>query len=116
MKNWFKRNKKILKWLGILFVLFFLVSWVVFVLMFNNYNEVQHFLQTKELSDSIIPLSLIAILWFIIFITFFTLFFVLVIKIFFPNSLAFSSIVMKKEMQFIKDMPSKIRKEVIKDE
>ena len=117
LKRFFKRNKKILIAMGITLILFMVVSMLAMSMFVSNHVEINEFLQgDRDMGGDLFPVSMFSILFVLLGIVFFCLFTIFVIKIFFPNSKAFSNLFMQQERSLLRDLPRALKKEVIRDE
>ena len=116
IRNFFQRNMKILLFMGCALILFMIFAYITMLLFVNQHDQIETFLETNELSRDLYPVVFSSFAFFLAGAVFVGLLTIFIVKLFFPNTRAFSQLFMKSEQQFLKDLPSALRREVFKDE
>lgn len=112
-KNFYQKYKKIIWLLGISTISFFLILSSMALFIRSKPEVVLNFLQTSEITKEILPFTILSFMGMILGLVFIVLIIIIVIKMIFPNTKAFSSLFMKDEADFLLSLPKKIKKEVI---
>ena len=115
IRKFYQTFKKII-WLMIISIIGLLFS-VIFMSLFmiNRPEAILGFLESSKVTQEVIPFTILSFIamGFCILLTISII--IMVIKIIFPSTKAFSSLLMKDETDFLLDLPRRIRKEVLKN-
>lgn len=119
MKKYFKtfyRKNKITLWLiassiiGIILTILFMGIFIV-----NKPEAIITFLEKETITQEILPFSTLSFIGILLgLILIFSVLF-LIVKSIFPSKKTLSNIIMKDEVEFLIDLPSRIGKEVFKN-
>lgn len=116
LTNQWERNKKIIYIMAGCILLMFLLLIIIFVLTNSNQEDVVNLLEYNQLSGSTLAISLLSMVLLLSVCVFTGSFIIFFLKLLFPNTKAFSSLFMPKEREFLKDLPQRIKREVLRDE
>lgn len=107
--SYFQKTKKIIIALITSISLLALTYLVMFVFFINKQEVILAFSQSKKITKEILPFTLMTLFSKFLFITIVGLVILLIIKALFPNTKAFSSLMMKDEAEFLLSLPSRFR-------
>lgn len=110
LKNYFKRLKKVFAILAITIILFIVNIAFMFAYVFNNQDIINNFVQSKSFSSGLFPFTIMSLLSKILGIFIIILMAIIIIKTVFPDTKAFSSLMMKDQMDFLISIPDKLKK------
>lgn len=118
MKNWFLRNKIILiSFVGVSIVLFIMTGLQINIIIQPEVlEELNQYIETKEITSSLRNYVLVAIVNLIIFAVWAILFLMIMWKIFFPTNKVMREAFQIDSFEFLFNMPSRIKKELKRDE
>lgn len=111
--NFYKKNRKILKIIQVNIVLLFITVFLMYYFIVNNTLVVVEFLETSTLTKSIVPFSILSLMAIVLFFLLVVLVTFIIIKALLPKDL--SSLIMKDEASFLLSLPSRVKKEVLKN-
>lgn len=113
IRKFYKVFKKII-WLMIISIIGLLLSiFLMGLFMVNRPEAILEFLETSKITKEVIPFSILSFLAMGFGILLTASVVIVVIKMIFPNTKAFSSLLMKDEADLLLDLPRRIRKEVL---
>lgn len=101
--------------MGLIVVLFAIVFLLMILFMINSPETLTQFSNTSTITKEIIPFTILSFIAMGLGGLFIVLLSLMVVKMIIPDFKVFSSIMMKKELKFILDLPSKIGEEVLKN-
>lgn len=116
MKKWFNKNKKILI-IGLLSlgIMYIGIYWFLSIAE-RNQELVLIYFETGTVDSKLMKLVYPIIMVLVSGIVFIANSLILLITTLFPKSNAFNVLTMKSDRDFIKDLPRRIRKEVMRNE
>lgn len=115
IKSFFEKYKKILFLILITFVLFIADIFLMLLAIINNQEAINEFIVTQKITNGILPFTIISFIGIGLGIILCILAVILAIKIIIPDKKTFSSLVMQDEVNFLLNIPSKIKKEVLRN-
>lgn len=119
MKKLFSKFYKVYKkiiWLMIISIIgLFLSVFLMGLFMANRPEAILEFLETSNITPEVMPFSILSLIAMGFGILLTASVVIMVIKMIFPNTKAFSSLLMKDEADFLLDLPRRIRKEVLRN-
>jgi ABC-type sulfate transport system permease component len=118
MKKWLEKQKYIL--VAFLIVTTLLVIMVTLQLHFitqpHMIEDLSNYIETNELSSSLINYAILAIINLIILGVWGTLFVIIMLKVLFPTKKSAKEAFQIDSLQFLYDMPKELRKELKRNE
>ena len=110
LQKWFAKNKKLLIVFGIISIITLLVTMLEISLILSNMDELQYYATTGIISMNLKRVGLLGIfnVAIIAFWTFYIIF--ILIKIIFPSYKTVKDAFYIDELNFLKDIPSQLRK------
>lgn len=110
--NYFATNRRIFRWIGISIILVSVIIFFVFMLMLSYHSEVEKYLSGGGITAEVLLIGVLGILLLALFTFITALCTILLIKIIIPTS-AFDSLLMREERTFLKELPNRLREDVI---
>lgn len=115
IKNFYKKYTKILWLMGITIFLLLVVFLLMVLFMLSRQEALIEFAKTSAITKEIIPFSILSFIGMGLGGFLIILVGIMTIKMIFPDTKAFTSLMMKDEAGFLLDLPNRIRKEVFKN-
>ena len=116
MKKSLVRYKKLLISAGISLLLLIVFYYLFTIMVINAPQEVAHYLQTGEMNSEVLPIAGLSVAIIITTLILIVSVLIITIKFIFPNTKAFSSLLMKEEAKQLYDLPKNLKREVFKNE
>lgn len=113
--NFFDKHKKILFLMLITFVLFIADIFLMLLTIVNNQEAITNFIETQKITNEILPFTILSFIGIGLGIILCILTIIFAIKTIISDKKTLSTLIMKDEINFLLELPKKIKKEVLKN-
>lgn len=114
-KKIYNKFKKIFWLLGFITISLVITFKLMISFVNNNSDVIVNFVNDPNITQEILPFSFLSLIIILLFIALVILTTIFVIKLIFPNTKAFNSLLMKDHFEFLVSLPSQFRKGGKKD-
>lgn len=116
MKKWFTKNKKLLKIFGVISFITFLITIIEINLIALNIEDLQVYSTTGVISSELKTVGILGLVNVSILTLWCFIFTFIIIKMIFPNQKTVKDAFFINELNFLKDLPSQLKRGLDRNE
>lgn len=116
LQDWFTQNKKLLITFGVISLIAIVVTIIEVNFILSNVNDLQTYATTGIISNKLKQISLLGFFNFAVIAIWTIIFAFILLKMIFPNRKTVKNAFFLDELNFLKDMPSQLRRGLDRNE